>query len=189
MISSSSSGDSPSADVTNLRMHGNPVAPSPQQTLTPAHFHHRELILLTGRSGVGKGVQGEVLSRYLNAPVRHVGRYVRTLDLPADLRERYDEVRARGDLLPDVTEQFLSALALDQSRIIILDGFPRDPTQARALIEYAAQRRWRLRVLALDFSENAEQNSITRQISRYAETHGEQPGPDAMRQIIAKARR
>lgn len=187
---SAPSCDSP-AEATNLGTHRDDLfGIAAQQThILSRSSHPQEVILLTGRSGVGKGVQGEVLSRFLGAPVHHLGKYVRTLDLPADLRTRYEQARARGDLLPDVTEQFLSEVSLDQSSTIILDGFPRDPTQSRALLERATQCGWRLRLLVLDFPEDAEQRSITRQISRYAETHGAPPSPEAMRQIIAKAKR
>jgi hypothetical protein len=77
----------------------------------------------------------------------------------------------------------------DPSSRITLDGFPRDPSQAQALLEYAAERGWLLWVLALDFMENHEQSSIARQASRYTESYGRPLECDAMSQIVAKARR
>jgi len=94
----------------------------------------RQLVLVFGGPGAGKGTQAELLSRVLGHPHISSGDLLRARNSDAA-----GSVMTRGDLLPDevVTEIMLNRLAQpDARRGAILDGFPRTLAQARALDDW-----------------------------------------------------
>ena len=94
-------------------------------------------VILLGAQGSGKGTQAELLANDLRLKPTASGELLRAAiaaDTPAGRAAKpyYD----RGDLVPDqlVIEMILDAVRhLDGARGIILDGFPRNLAQARAL--------------------------------------------------------
>ncbi len=94
-------------------------------------------VILIGAQGSGKGTQAELLANALRLKPSASGELLRAAiaaDTPAGRAAKpyYD----RGDLVPDqlVIELILDAVRhLDGARGIILDGFPRNLAQARAL--------------------------------------------------------
>ena len=97
------------------------------------------ILVLLGAPGAGKGTQAEILARHLGLPRVATGDLFRTAaraGTPLGVEARaYME---RGELVPDdiTIRMLLQRLAApDASRGAILDGFPRNPAQARALDE------------------------------------------------------
>jgi adenylate kinase len=104
-------------------------------------------VILIGAQGSGKGTQAELLAHDLKLKPTASGELLRAAiaaDTPAGRAAKpyYD----RGDLVPDqlVIAMILDAVRhLDGARGIILDGFPRNLAQARALdaeIEVSGER-------------------------------------------------
>ena len=96
-------------------------------------------IILIGAQGSGKGTQSELLAKELRLKPCSSGELLRAAiaaNTPAGQAAKpYYE---RGDLVPDalVIEMILEAMRnLGDARGIILDGFPRNLAQARALDE------------------------------------------------------
>ncbi len=105
-------------------------------------------IILIGAQGSGKGTQAELLARDLRLKPTASGELLRAAiaaDTPAGRAAKpyYD----RGDLVPD---QLVIAMILDavrnlgDARGIILDGFPRNLAQARALDDEMEQHNQRI---------------------------------------------
>jgi adenylate kinase len=111
---------------------------------------HDEVILLLGAPGAGKGTQARFLAATLGVPLVASG------DLLREHRQRGTELgRAaqkfmdRGDLVPDelVVDMIVHRLdAPDAVAGVLLDGFPRNVTQADALEERLTQRGGAIRV-------------------------------------------
>ncbi len=104
---------------------------------SPRSAVRRELVLLFGGPGAGKGTQAQLLSAALGVP------HISSGDL---LRERQaaatQALMTRGDLLPDglVTDIVLERTAQpDAERGAVLDGFPRTVAQAQALDAWLTQ--------------------------------------------------
>lgn len=114
-------------------------------------------IILLGPQGSGKGTQAELLSRRLQARHIAMGDIVRGeirsgSSLGASLRQYND----RGELVPDDTILRLIRPVLQEKPDWILDGFPRDRAQARALDDALRAEKCPLdRVVALEIAEAA----------------------------------
>jgi adenylate kinase len=112
-------------------------------------------VILIGAQGSGKGTQSEMLAKELHLKPCASGDLLRAAiaaDTPAGRAAKpyYD----RGDLVPDdlVIEMILDAMRQpDGAQGIILDGFPRNLVQARALDEKLGEQGERVdRVIYLD---------------------------------------
>ena len=102
----------------------------------PPRRQDRPLVLvLCGPPASGKGTQAQLLSQRLDAPTVSTGRLIRQQQrLGTDIGQLADEHLGRGGLLPDEPTQQLLGEWLDQGhQRMILDGFPRNITQARWL--------------------------------------------------------
>ena len=108
--------------------------PVPPDSKSP----HRQVVLLFGGPGAGKGTQARQLSAALGVP------HISSGDL---LRERQRQGAAlsameRGDLLPDdmVADIVFGRLSEpDAAQGAVLDGFPRNLAQARSLDAWLEQ--------------------------------------------------
>ncbi|HEV7665746.1 MAG TPA: nucleoside monophosphate kinase, partial [Chloroflexota bacterium] len=97
----------------------------------------RDVVLLLGAPGAGKGTQARFLASVLGVP--HVAsgdllREHRRLATPLGLAAQ--TYMDRGDLVPDalVVDMIVERLDhVDAARGVLLDGFPRTHTQAEAL--------------------------------------------------------
>ncbi|MFH0818895.1 MAG: adenylate kinase [Patescibacteria group bacterium] len=96
-------------------------------------------ILLFGPQGSGKGTQGEKLAEYLNIPLIVTGNIFRSnIKEKTELGKKAQTFINKGELVPDSLTIEMIADRLNQSDCVngfILDGFPRNITQARALEE------------------------------------------------------
>jgi adenylate kinase len=93
-------------------------------------------LLLLGPQGSGKGTQAKRIAAAHGLPHVSTGDMFRALDESTPLGRQVLEIMARGELVPDeVTIQMIrERLAADDAvHGYILDGFPRNLAQARAL--------------------------------------------------------
>ncbi len=102
----------------------------------------RQILLLVGAVGAGKGTQAEILQNELGLVHLASGElFRRAMREGTPLGEQAREYMERGDLVPDqiTIAMFMEELAQPKAeRGAILDGFPRTVGQARALDETLA---------------------------------------------------
>lgn len=102
----------------------------------------RQILLLVGAVGAGKGTQADILERELGLVHLASGElFRRAMREGTPLGEQARAYMERGDLVPDdiTIGMFMDALAQPEAaRGAILDGFPRTVGQARALDETLA---------------------------------------------------
>jgi adenylate kinase len=107
---------------------------------------HYRSILLFGPPGVGKGTQGEILSRIPGFFHSSTGDIFRSLDMNSEMGRLFYHYSSRGELVPDdVTIRIWSQNVYANTTIgkynpsrdiLVLDGLPRNTTQARLLYKY-----------------------------------------------------
>lgn len=97
-------------------------------------------IILLGPPGVGKGTQAKSLSEKLNLPHISTGDILRqNVKASTELGEKAKEFMDRGELVPDalVNDMLIQRLnAADAHRGFILDGYPRNVSQAQKLDDF-----------------------------------------------------
>ncbi len=116
-------------------------------------------LILTGPPGAGKGTQARRLAERFGIPQIATGEILRdAVESGSDVGRRAQAIMERGELVPDeivieiVRERLLQG---DCKPGFILDGFPRNPLQARELDRILRdQGRERLRVVALVCAED-----------------------------------
>jgi adenylate kinase len=93
-------------------------------------------IVLLGPQGAGKGTQAQRLSEKTGAKHISTGDLVRAeIRAGSELGGKIKEYNDRGDLVPDEIIVEMMRPYLDEADCWILDGFPRNETQAEALDE------------------------------------------------------
>ncbi len=100
-------------------------------------------ILLFGAPGSGKGTQGKILGAIPGFYHSATGDLFRALDMNSDMGKMVKGYSSRGELVPDdftikLWTQHMAALVaskrLDpQSIMLLMDGVPRNPAQAKLL--------------------------------------------------------
>lgn len=105
-----------------------------------------QTILLFGAPGAGKGTQGKILGQIPGFYHLSCGEVFRTLDINSKLGRVFQEYSSRGELVPDdVTIQMWSEnmharTVLSEYKplvdLLVLDGIPRNVTQAKLLDKY-----------------------------------------------------
>jgi len=105
----------------------------------------RKVIVMLGPPGAGKGTQAKRLSERLGIPHISTGdlfRAMKTLDTP--LARKVQDIMAQGNLVDDSTTIEVAQERLSQTDCqtsgAILDGFPRNLTQAAALKQWLAEQ-------------------------------------------------
>lgn len=106
-----------------------------------------EVILLFGLPGSGKGTWGKILGMMPGFYHLSTGDMFRMLDTESELGERVIQIMSAGELVPDDIVFDLMRRNLRHAEDIgrfnrardrlVLDGFPRTPRQAEALMEIA----------------------------------------------------
>ena len=93
-------------------------------------------IVLLGPQGAGKGTQAQRISRETGAKHISTGDLVRAeIKSGSELGQTIKEYNDRGDLVPDEIIVQMMRPYLDEADSWILDGFPRNQSQAEALDE------------------------------------------------------
>ena len=91
-------------------------------------------IVLLGPQGAGKGTQAQRISRQTGAKHISTGDLVRAeIKSGSELGQTIKDYNDRGDLVPDEIIVEMMKLYLDEADSWILDGFPRNQSQAEAL--------------------------------------------------------
>ncbi len=94
---------------------------------------------MLGPPGAGKGTQAERLARAIGVPHLSTGDMLRTnVANDTELGRRAQGFMEAGDLVPDelVTAMVIDRLGQDDAACgYLLDGYPRNPTQAEALVD------------------------------------------------------
>jgi adenylate kinase len=100
-------------------------------------------ILLFGAPGSGKGTQGKILGQIPGFHHSATGDIFRTLDLQSEMGRKFWEYAGRGELVPDeftikLWKQYIKGQELvnqfhPETEILVLDGIPRNVTQAKLL--------------------------------------------------------
>jgi adenylate kinase len=100
-------------------------------------------ILLFGAPGSGKGTQGKILGEIPGFFHSATGDIFRSLDLQSEMGRIFWEYAGKGKLVPDeftikLWKQFIQGMEMvnqfhPESQILVLDGIPRNLTQAKLL--------------------------------------------------------
>ena len=95
------------------------------------------MIILFGPAGSGKSTQGEILAG------KYGWRWLSNGQVIRDSR-KYDDIINRGELIPDqdVIDMMNTEIAKAHTagQDVILDGYPRDVTQARYLLDHFSDK-------------------------------------------------
>lgn len=99
--------------------------------------------LLFGSPGAGKGTQGEMLGKIPGFHHVSTGDVFRTLNPNSEIGKTFFEYSSKGELVPDeitinVWQENMRArealgLYRQESQLLLLDGIPRNPVQARLM--------------------------------------------------------
>ncbi|MCP5425737.1 MAG: nucleoside monophosphate kinase [Gammaproteobacteria bacterium] len=103
-------------------------------------------VLIFGAPGTGKGTQGKILGNIPGFYHFSCGEVFRNLDITSDLGREFYEYSSRGELVPDELTVRLWVQAIHAHTVLgdykplvdllILDGIPRTPQQAKLMSEY-----------------------------------------------------
>lgn len=102
-----------------------------------------QTILLFGAPGAGKGTQGKILGQIPGFFHLSCGEVFRSLDMSSELGKTFYEFSSRGELVPDdatvkMWQQNMHAQTVlshykPQADLLVLDGIPRNVSQAKLL--------------------------------------------------------
>jgi adenylate kinase len=100
-------------------------------------------ILLFGAPGSGKGTQGKILGAIPGFYHSACGDVFRSLDLQSEMGRTFWQFSSRGELVPDeftvqLWRNYIKGMEMvnqfhPETEILVLDGIPRNPKQARLL--------------------------------------------------------
>jgi adenylate kinase len=123
------------------------VTNDPRAMATIPRMPHRyKTILLFGAPGAGKGTQGKILGRIPGFFHQACGDVFRALDMTSDLGKQFLQYSGRGELVPDhltiemwrqnIHAQTVLSLYKPHEDLLVLDGIPRNVTQAKEMEQY-----------------------------------------------------
>lgn len=118
----------------------------PEKPLFEAGGPSLQAVLLVGPPGVGKGTQGKLLSHIPGIFHLSSGDMFRELDEDSELGKLFNQYATRGEFVPDkitvkIWKEYLRSkievnLYNPETDLLILDGIPRNMTQAELLFPY-----------------------------------------------------
>jgi adenylate kinase len=119
----------------------------------------RNVIVILGPPGSGKGTQGKFLAQVLGYNYLSMGQYLREYSMrDTELAGKVQETIDSGRIIPDtwMTDIFGEAVEnLPDAPGVILDGFPRDVGQAPILAEFLNKHNTQsLKVIFMEVSED-----------------------------------
>ena len=121
------------------------VSPAPlmRPTDLSAKASRYRAILLFGAPGSGKGTQGKIIGTIPGFYHSSTGDIFRSIDLQSEVGRKFQEYAGRGELVPDeftirLWRQYILGMEMinqfrPSSEFLVLDGLPRNVTQARLL--------------------------------------------------------
>lgn len=119
------------------------------------------MIIMVGPPGAGKSLQGQILAARYGYDWISVGKVLR-----ATMTGDEQKLLKSGEMLPDnITNQVVARHLdkYDSLKGVILDGYPRDIDQARALVDYMHSRQQKIDlVLVLDVGRAEILRRLTR---------------------------
>lgn len=108
--------------------------------------HRYQTVLLFGAPGSGKGTQGKILGSIPGFYHLSCGEVFRTLDINSEIGKVFYEYSSRGELVPDdvtvkmwrqnIHAQTTLSIFKPKVDLLILDGIPRNPNQAKLMEEH-----------------------------------------------------
>ena len=102
-------------------------------------------LILLGAPGVGKGVQGNLISEKYGIPKISTGDILRAeISKNSNLGRKAHSYLEKGELVPDALMDEIISVRLkeeDCKKGFLLDGYPRTIPQAKFLIDFLAQDR------------------------------------------------
>jgi adenylate kinase len=112
-------------------------------TATQSSTRRLKTVLLFGAPGAGKGTQGKILGKVPGFFHLACGDVFRSLDMSSELGRKFMSYSSRGELVPDeltiemwrqnMHAQTVLSIYKPNVDLLVLDGIPRNVTQARAL--------------------------------------------------------
>jgi len=121
------------------------IDPRAMATISPMP-HRYKTILLFGAPGAGKGTQGKILGHIPGFFHQACGDVFRALDMTSDLGKQFLQYSGRGELVPDhltiemwrqnIHAQTVLSLYKPHEDVLVLDGIPRNVTQAKEMEQY-----------------------------------------------------
>ncbi len=143
-------------------------------------------LLLLGPQGSGKGTQAKRIAAEYGLPHISTGDMFRALDESTPLGRQVLDIMARGELVPDdVTIQMIRERLAEDDAVqgFVLDGFPRNLAQARALDSMLSEIDRRLdAILFFDLPDDAARGRMRR---RAVEEDRPDDTPEAMERRLA----
>jgi adenylate kinase len=128
------------------------------------------VLILIGPPGCGKGTQGDIVSKKLNAPKISTGDLLRAeLKSGSELGEELRSVMGKGGLVDDKIVLSLLKEKISQKECengFILDGFPRNVLQAKELEELLSGLNKKFKFIAIDVAV-PDKKILDRIINRY----------------------
>lgn len=105
-----------------------------------------QTMLLFGAPGAGKGTQGKILGQIPGFYHLSCGEVFRTLDINSELGKIFREHSSKGELVPDdvtinmwaenLHAQTILSIYKPNDDLLVLDGIPRNPRQAKLIEKY-----------------------------------------------------
>jgi adenylate kinase len=115
----------------------------------------KQYYILSGPPGSGKGTQADLIKKALGAPLIQVGTLLRReVKKRTAIGREVAPYLHKGVLAPWalVNDMMLKKLRSTKRSVIVLDGFPRQVSQARALAGYVKETKATLTVIELELS-------------------------------------
>ncbi|MBI4948123.1 nucleoside monophosphate kinase [Candidatus Berkelbacteria bacterium] len=124
-----------------------------------------KVYLIFGIQGSGKGTQARLLSKHLDLPYFEAGQELRNIaDQQNEEGEQIREVMRTGSLVPNkiLKNLFLHFIEVyDTKNGLVIDGFPRNNTQAELLEELARELNWEVIVIHINLSKESAMSRLT----------------------------
>ena len=113
----------------------------------------REIIILLGIQGSGKGRLGEGLRAARDYLFIETGAIFRSLDKNNPVDAEVIKIMEAGELVPSEKVNELVEARLTTDRDILLDGFPRKNAQAEFLIDWARKNNFKIKAVQLNIPD------------------------------------
>lgn len=103
-------------------------------------------IVFVGPPGSGKGTQAKRLGNHLNLPVFSTGDILRQeVEEKSRIGEKVKDLMKEGKFVPDrIVNKIVFEMLEENGSGFILDGYPRNEKQAKAIVKFFKKKDWEL---------------------------------------------